>query len=118
MVRTHRDLGDRREHLRFDVTGRLWAALEFHKRVIVRNIALGGALIEAPWPAGFDGAARVVLRDAGPEINAIVRHVARLSERPDEQWCLIGLEFIWLTPTAREDLERFIGKWTSRLSSD
>ena len=107
-------LGDRREHVRFDVTGRLWASVEFHERVIVRNIAPGGALVEARWLGAHDEtrAVQIVLRAGWPEMSAITRHVSRLSEEPGDDRYLIGLEFTHLSPAASENLARFIQEWT------
>jgi len=105
--------GDRREHPRFDITGRLWASVEFVERVVVRNIALGGALVESQWLGAQDSirAVQVVLREGGPEMNAITRHVSRIAGQHGEDRYLIGLEFTHLSPTASESLERFISEW-------
>jgi len=110
---TTSSLGDRREHVRFDVTGRLWASLEFHERVVVRNIAPGGALVEARWLGAHEEtrAVQIVLRAGWPELSAITRHVSRLTDEPGDDRYLIGLEFTHLSPAASENLERFIRDW-------
>src|SRR5436853_4136707 len=89
-------LGDRREYARFEVAGQLWAALDLRARVVLRNIGLGGALIEAKLTPSLRSirVAHMSLRDQGPELNVVVRHMAAMSSDPDDDRYLVGLQFI------------------------
>ena len=106
-------MGDRREHLRFEVAGQLWASLDMSERVVLRNIGVGGALIEAKLSPGVRSirAAQISLRDRGPELNVLVRHVTPVSNAPDEERFLVGLEFVNISPSDRADIDRFVKQW-------
>jgi hypothetical protein len=106
-------LGDRREAVRLSVRGQLWASLELTEQIILRNIALGGALIEARLPAGLKAirAVQIELPDHGPTIEALVRHVSPVEDAAREDWWVVGLEFMKLSPAARADLDRLMREW-------
>ena len=112
-MESNRGLADRRGHLRFDVSGQLWASLDFKESVILRNIASGGALIEARLTPGLRSirTAQIALREKGPELNVVVRHMAPVSTAPDEDRYLVGVEFVNLSPAVRADLEAFVRQW-------
>ena len=104
-------LGDRREHVRFDVAGHLWGAFEANEPVVLRNIAAGGALIEAPlasWPTALNET-HVSFGPQGPMLSAIVRHVSPAGAPSDR--CLIGLEFVHMSAVQRGELDDFIRGW-------
>jgi hypothetical protein len=104
-------LGDRRGFLRYQVVGDLWASIEVHDEVVVRNIAAGGALLETSLSPTVPEirAAYLTLPDQGPELMVAVRHVSPLKlPLTDNRW-LLGVEFIRVTSRAREAIERFIG---------
>ncbi len=115
MGQKHR-LGDRRENVRFDVSGQLWASLEKVDRVILRNIGEGGALVEARLPPGIrtPRLAHVAFDDKGPEMNAVIRHVSPVSPDDQSDRCLVGLEFVNPSPENREGIEQFIRKWSGQ----
>ena len=103
-------LGDRRTHVRFDVAGQLWAALDLGSPVVLRNIGLGGALVEAKLAPGLQSlrAAQLSLREHGPRFSVVVRHMQSLSESAEDQRYLLGLEFVHLSATAQSEVERLV----------
>jgi len=107
--------GDRREHLRFEAAGPVWASLDLDQRVTLRNIAPGGALIEARLTGGWRSvrAGQISFRDRGPALTVIVRHVTPL-DGTDNDTCLVGLEFVNLSVAGRADVDRLIVDWQSR----
>ncbi len=111
-----RRLGDRREHLRFEVAGQLWASLDMKDRVVLKNIGVGGALIEATLGPGMRSirAAQIALRERGPEVNVLVRHITPISASPTEDRFLMGLEFVNLSSSARADIDRLVQEWGDR----
>ncbi len=106
-------LGDRREHLRFDITGQLWASLDFGERVIVRNLTAGGMLVETSLMSAFKPirAAQVAFEDRTSPITVIVRHVSPVQEAAQNDRYLVGLEFVNLSPSQQVDLERLVHEW-------
>src|SRR5581483_10912566 len=109
-----RRLGDRREHLRFEVAGHLWASVGIRESVVLRNIGIGGALIETrlPQPVGTVRTAQLSLLDRGPELEVIVRHVEPLTPDPDEQRYRVGVEFVNVSPVMRDRLKEFVLMWS------
>ena len=109
-------LGNRRECARFDVAGQLWAALEISARAVLRNLGVGGALVEVRLAPGLQSirAAQMSLHAQGAELNVVVRHLAPLSDAPEEDWYLVGLEFIHITTTARSEVERLVREWNGQ----
>jgi hypothetical protein len=113
MGQKHR-LGDRREHVRFEVSGQLWASLETIDRAVLRNIGVGGALVEARLPPGIrtPRLAHVAFGARGPDLNAIIRHVSPLSPDDESNRFLVGLEFLTPSLVERESIEHFIREWS------
>lgn len=113
-------LGDRREHLRFEVAGQLWASVDLGERVVLRNLATGGALIETSLTSALKPirAAQIALDEHGPELNVIVRHVSPTAASPtgDGRY-LVGLEFVNVSPTQRVGLERLVRAWAHRTNA-
>jgi hypothetical protein len=110
---TPSQLGDRREHVRFDVTGQLWAALDLSAHVVVRNIGTGGALVEARLTPGLRSirAAQISLREQGPPLSVVVRHVSPLPAASGEDCYLVGLEFLHLSPAGQAEVEQLVREW-------
>ncbi len=106
-------LGDRREHLRFDVSGQLWASLHFGDRVIVRNLTAGGMLVETTLPPALTPvrAAQIAFEERNAPITVIVRHVSPVDEALHSDRYLVGLEFINLSPSQQLELERLVTDW-------
>jgi len=99
---------DRREHERFDVTGRLWGALEEDAPAVLRNIALNGAMVEAAVAPAMRTMriARISLRGPDLELVAAVRYMRSVSD--DDDRCLIGVEFINLSDADLAALDVFV----------
>jgi hypothetical protein len=113
-------LGDRREHTRFDVTGQLWTALDVDVRVVLRNIGVGGALVEARLAPGMRtiAVARISIRESGPPVNVVVRHMTPVSSAPGEDRYLVGLEFVHLSAVAQSQVEQLVREWNGELTID
>jgi hypothetical protein len=105
-------LGDRREHLRFEVTGQLWGALDRCEHVSIVNISSAGALIEATLPSGLRSmrAAQMSLGETGPHLNAVVRHISPVEASETDRF-LVGLEFVHVSSEARAGLNRLVRDW-------
>jgi hypothetical protein len=113
-------LGDRREHLRFEVAGQLWASIDFGEQVVLRNIATGGALVETNLTCVSKPirAAQLAFEQRGDALNVIVRHVSPLTEPPDASTrFLVGLEFVNVTAAQRLEIERLVDDWHARSNS-
>ncbi len=96
--------GDRRQELRFEIVGDVWANLEVRPAFRLLNIGEGGALIELPfpvprgWRCGISlGAGECVARVAG-----VVRHVSP-SEGANGSF-RIGIEFQDIDAEARDHI--------------
>jgi hypothetical protein len=110
---TKNRLGDRREHLRFDISGQLWASLDFGERVIVRNLTTSGMLIETSLTPALRPirAAQVAFEQRNPHITVVVRHVSPASPALQADRYLVGLEFVNLSASQQADLERLVNDW-------
>jgi hypothetical protein len=110
-------LGDRREHLRFEVAGQFWASIDFGEDALLRNIATGGVLVETSLSCLSRGtrAAQIAFDERGPELNAIVRHVSPATGSPDGGLrYLVGLEFVNVSAAQSADIERLVEDWRER----
>ena len=103
-------LADRREYVRYETTGQLWADRYLASPAVVRNLGIRGALIETRLPPEMKAirAAQVALRDSGPVLNAIVRHVTPVTSEPEEDRHLVGLEFVNPSPSARAEIDAIL----------
>ena len=112
-------MGDRRQRIRCEVDGRLWASLNVDAEVVLHNVSTRGALIETPTGAPFKPVrvVRLNLYDGGPAIDAVVRHV-RSAPTPGEPGNrhLVGLEFVNMAPAIVRDVERFVRGWHADLA--
>jgi hypothetical protein len=108
----NKSLGDRRESVRFDVFGELWASLDLSERVTLRNIAADGLLIEARLTPGLRSmrVAQIRLREGGPEVHGIVRHMRAIGDATEERY-LVGLEFVSVSSEARSFLDGLLREW-------
>jgi len=106
-------LGDRREHLRFDISGQLWASLDFGEHVTVRNMTAAGMLVEASLMSAFKPirAAQLAFEQRTSPITVVVRHVSPVPEAPQANRFLVGLEFVNLSLSQQIDLERLVSEW-------
>ena len=112
-MNTKNRLGDRREHLRFDVSGQLWASLDFDGPVVVRNVTTKGMLVETSLTPALRPvrAAQIAFPEQNRPITVIVRHVAPAAPGLPGDRCLVGLEFVNLSPSEQVDLERLVRDW-------
>jgi hypothetical protein len=110
---TKNRLGDRREHLRFDISGQLWASLDFGGDVVVRNVTTAGMLVETSLTPGCQPirAAQVAFEQPNTPVTVVVRHVSPAAEMPHSNRYLVGLEFVNLSPSQQLDLERLVNEW-------
>jgi hypothetical protein len=100
----NRRIGDRRAKSRFEIVGDLWGSIDASASLEIRNLGSGGALLESPdsmhWlSAVLDG-------DPHP-IRIRVRHSVK-DVAPNRSRYLLGVEFVSLTPAAREFIQRQI----------
>ena len=110
-------MADRREQLRFELTGQLWASLDLTAPIVIRDLGIGGALVETTLPGNWSALrlAEVCLWQEGPTVSAVVRHITPVTGAPDEGRHLIGLEFMNVSPSVQADIVRFV---TSTSDSD
>jgi hypothetical protein len=106
---TRAQLGDRRQYLRFNSAGQVWASLRRVEQVVVRNLSLKGALVEVPAGLQSMRLAQIALQDQGPVVDAVVRHATPASDAPEENRFLVGVEFVNVSEDARTNLTRMVG---------
>ncbi len=89
-----RGIGDRRSRARFEIVGTLTGTLQTWRRLEIRNVGPGGALLEAsvPLPPGSRIAGRLALTGRSTEIQAEVRHITTLVERETTHY-LMGVQW-------------------------
>ena len=75
----------------------------------LRNVSIGGALVETPWPLSVDSVHRVRLESERHHamVQARVRHV-RASE--DSECYVVGFEFVGVEPRVAEQLEQLVSR--------
>ena len=102
-------LGDRRGELRFEIIGQLWGSLEAVQDLPLRNLARGGALVEAKQPIGSDAvrSVRLVFGTHVSDVQVKVRHVTPEPNGEGQRY-LIGLEFIEPSASALEQIDRIV----------
>ena len=109
-------LGDRRASLRFQINGQLWASVDVREDVVLRNIAIGGALLEVSLGPGMRSirAAHFSLPEQGPELMVLVRHITPLTDSPADDRHLLGVEFHKVTSADHEAIDAFVQAWKQR----
>jgi hypothetical protein len=110
---TAKRLGERRAQMRFDVAGQLWAELDVLEGGELRNLARGGALVEARLAGGLGltRSAELALGGAVSGLQAIVRHLTPLNVAQGDDRYLVGLEFVNLTPEQQARLDDLLRAW-------
>jgi hypothetical protein len=105
-----RRIGDRREHLRFEVIGALTASMLSTETLRVLNLGPTGALVEGAvaLQANAEYAMRLILETHISEVQVRVRRVMPIGQDPETVRYLIGLEFMRLTREAEETIGRLI----------
>jgi hypothetical protein len=102
-------LGDRRSEMRFEIIGQLWGALEAVDYLPLKNLARGGALVEAQAPVGAESfrALRFGFNGTTQEVAVRVRHVTTRKTADGDRY-LVGLEFVEPSAAALDQIERII----------
>jgi hypothetical protein len=92
-------IGDRRGRARFEIVGTLTGTLETWRRLEIRNLAEGGALLDTPIPfaPGSRISGRLSFRGRVREVRGEVRHITTLVARDDARY-LVGVQW---DPSAR-----------------
>ena len=87
-------IGDRRGRARFEIVGTLTGTLETWRRLEIRNLGDGGALLDTPVPfaPGSRISGRLSLRGRGREVRGEVRHITTLVARDDARY-LVGVQW-------------------------
>ena len=57
--------------------------------------------------------AQMSIREQGPQLNVVVRHMTPLSDNSGEDRYLVGLEFIHLSETAQSEVEQLVREYLS-----
>ena len=102
-----RRLGDRRTKGRFEIIGDLWGTLDTSATLVVRNLGIGGALLESPLPLtpGSVHWVSALINDTPQPLRLRVRHSSTASAGSPTPY-LVGVEFMTLTDTVREFIEQ------------
>lgn len=98
---------DRRGRVRFEIVGDLWGSVEAPATLVVRNLGVGGALVESAV-ALTPGSMHWLTTDVGGEpqlLQVRVRHAA--SGAPSAR-CLAGIEFVGLSAAVEAFIRRQI----------
>lgn len=111
MVVGSRPLGDRRVRPRFEIVGQLWGSLEAVQPLHLRNLGRDGAMVESTVALRVDTVQRLSLTfDTDVcDIQARICHVRPAASVAGEPGFLVGLEFLGLPATARQQIERLVG---------
>ena len=102
-------LGDRRSDMRFEIIGQLWGALEVVDYLPIKNLARGGALVEAQASIGAESfrALRFGFNGTTQEVTVRVRHVTARKTTDGDRY-LVGLEFVDPSAAALDQIDRII----------
>jgi hypothetical protein len=108
-------MADRRHGERFDVVGALWGQLELSESAQIRNVSTTGALIDSPLPAALDSSQplRLVVDGHAVSVEALVRHVRRVTVDRGSARYLIGLEFSSPPVSVVQSIEQLAANWSS-----
>jgi PilZ domain len=99
-------IGDRRGRGRFEIVGSLTGTLETIRRLRVRNVGSGGALLDTtvPFAPGNRVSGRLALSGQSREVRGEVRHVTTFQDRDEGMRYLVGVE--WEASPQLDDLLR------------
>lgn len=98
--------GDRRGRMRFEVVGDLVGSLQTSTVLYIRDISLGGALLESNVPLSAADLHRVMTLGEGTPVELSIR-VARQTQ-VHRHLHLIGVEFVNLTAAAMDRVRRWV----------
>jgi hypothetical protein len=98
---------DRRGTPRFEIVGDLWGSIETRATLTVRNLGVGGALVESPVPLEPGSMCWLTAEvDGQPELVQVrVRHAARGDGASPH---LVGIEFVARTPAVEAFLQEHL----------
>jgi hypothetical protein len=115
--------GDRRQLVRFEITGELWASCGLSKGAVLRNSGAGGVCVEIPVAVPSNGSSifelvpnqrvQVSFGDRGPAVNVVVRHLSALEGGTDRERQFVGLEFLNVSESDRDSLEELLREQNS-----
>ncbi len=100
-------LGDRRAELRVEIIGDLRCALVMTRSWPLRNLGVGGMLVECSDPliVGSIHHLRLCLDDGTWDVTAAVRHVTRIRDQP--KLYAVGLAFVNLSAVTHDEIVAF-----------
>jgi hypothetical protein len=105
-----RRLGDRRVQPRFEIVGELWGTVEAVLALPLRNIGIGGALVESNIPLAVESIHRLRWKSEDREtvVEVRVRHVRHADASDGERGYLIGIEFLSLNPVIAGQVQQWL----------
>ncbi len=110
VLRTY--LGDRRVGRRFQINGQLWGSVDVIQDVVFHDITSAGALLEMRLSRGMQSLRAAVIRpEGGPEVLVHVRHLSPMTDSPEADRFLVGVEFVKPSGAARHALDALIRTW-------
>lgn len=88
---------DRRGRVRFEIVGELWGSIEARASLLVRNLGLGGALVESPVVLTPD-TTHWLSADVGGEPQLLQVRVRHAAPGGLSLPCMAGIEFVGPSP--------------------
>jgi hypothetical protein len=109
-MRSSGSIGDRREHVRFQVMGALSSSLVSSEPLEFLNLGTSGALVEAaaPLPVNAEYRMQVILPSHVSEVTAKVRRVATVDRTNGSVRFQMGVEFLGICPEAEDAIARLV----------
>ena len=100
----------RRQHLRFEVLGRMAGSVLSTATLQLVNVGASGALVEGalPLPPNAEFQMQLVLDAHVSEATVKVRRVDEVRRQGGGPCYRMGLEFLALSPEAEEAINRFV----------
>jgi hypothetical protein len=84
---------NRRKQPRFEIVGQLRGALTWHEALPIRDVGLGGALVQSPRPLPV-GTVHPVRLETEHGLNAVTVRVCHLTPSQPGGEYLVGLQFV------------------------
>ena len=110
-------IGDRRDHLRFEVMGLKAASVITNQTMWIVNVGASGALVESalPLPPNAEYRMQLVLEGHVTEATVKVRRIAEVGLESGAPRYRIGLEFLTISPEAEEVIRLMVTAEEARL---
>jgi hypothetical protein len=96
---------DRRGAARFEIVGRLSGSLLVTEALRICNISRGGALLQSSRPLG-GGTLHTIQLEFDASVATVHARVVRVDRSTAANEYTVALEFVDLTPSALETIER------------